>query len=206
MTSSLASVAGLKARVVAPRRAMNVVARASDEPAAAPEKAFSAKDMYGICSPTGYFDPADMLQGKDEKTIRRYREAELTHGRVSMLAVVGVIAGEKVEGIEGITGPAVHHFEQLPGGLQPLLLAALGFLEFGRAKKGWISPADGGYWELKKEYEMGELGFDPLGLYPSSESMQADIKNKELNNGRLAMMAIFGIVVQELKTGEAIFN
>ena len=89
-SSSIASVAGLKARVVAPRRAMNVIARAADEPApsattteeAPPApKAFSAKDMYGVSAPFGFFDPADMLQGKDENTIRRYREAEITHGK-----------------------------------------------------------------------------------------------------------------------------
>jgi hypothetical protein len=29
--------------------------------------------------------------------LRRYREAELTHGRVAMLATVGIVVGEKVE-------------------------------------------------------------------------------------------------------------
>ena len=30
--------------------------------------------------------------------MKRFREAELTHGRVSMLAFVGFLVGEKVEG------------------------------------------------------------------------------------------------------------
>ena len=34
----------------------------------------------------GEFDPAGFLEGKSELEVYRYREAELTHGRVSMLA------------------------------------------------------------------------------------------------------------------------
>ena len=130
----------------------------------------------------------------------------LPDGRVAMLACVGVFVGEHVEGLEGITGPAVYHFEQLPGVLKPALLGGLGFFEYGRAKKGWVSPADGGYWELRKDYNPGELGFDPLGLYPTNEKMQDEIKTKELNNGRLAMFAIAGMVGQELATGQPIWN
>ena len=41
--------------------------------------------------------------------------------------------------------------------------------------------------------------FDPLGLKP--KAMQA----KEINNGRLAMIAMAGMVVQELVTGNKLF-
>jgi Chlorophyll A-B binding protein len=43
---------------------------------------------------------------------------------------------------------------------------------------------------LKEDYFPGDLGFDPLGLYPEDPAARANIRNKELNNGRLAMIAI----------------
>ncbi len=38
--------------------------------------------------------------------------------------------------------------------------------------------------------------FDPLGLKPTDEEDLKDMQTKELNNGRLAMIAITGFVVQ----------
>ena len=34
----------------------------------------------------------------------------------------------------------------------------------------------------------GDIGFDPLGLYPSEPEKKLDMKMFELNNGRLAMV------------------
>lgn len=47
--------------------------------------------------------------------------------------------------------------------------------------------------------------FDPLGLYPTNPAAVKTIKTKELNNGRLAMLAVAGIVAQELVTGNKVF-
>ena len=46
-------------------------------------------------------------------------------------------------------------------------------------------------------YFAGNLGFDPLGLYPKEKSGQMDMQLKELKNGRLAMIAITAFAVQE---------
>lgn len=51
----------------------------------------------------------------------------------------------------------------------------------------------------------GDLKFDPLGFKPTEPAAFKLIQTKEINNGRLAMLAIAGIVAQELATGEAIF-
>ena len=59
---------------------------------------FSAQNIAGVVQPTGFFDPLGFAGKADEATVKRYREAELTHGRVAMLATVGFLAGEKVEG------------------------------------------------------------------------------------------------------------
>merc|ERR1719258_591451 len=37
------------------------------------------------------WDPAGFLEGKSELEVNRYREAELTHGRVGMLASLGFL-------------------------------------------------------------------------------------------------------------------
>ena len=47
----------------------------------------------------------------------------------------------------------------------------------------------------------GDLGFDPLGLKPTNDKDLKSIASKELNNGRLAMIGIAGMVAQELVSG-----
>ena len=42
------------------------------------------------------WDPYGFLDGKTELEVNRYRECELTHGRVGMLAAVGFIVQERV--------------------------------------------------------------------------------------------------------------
>merc|ERR1712217_930179 len=51
----------------------------------------------------------------------------------------------------------------------------------------------------------GDQGFDPLGLKPKDEKDFMELQNKELNNGRLAMMAYAGLVGKELLTGVKAF-
>ena len=46
----------------------------------------------GVIGPTGYFDPLGLAAGKDAATLRQYREAEIKHGRVCMLASVGLLS------------------------------------------------------------------------------------------------------------------
>jgi Chlorophyll A-B binding protein len=48
--------------------------------------------------------------------------------------------------------------------------------------------------------------FDPLGLKPSNANELKDMSSKELNNGRLAMIGIAGMVAQELVSGKELFQ
>merc|ERR1711924_496460 len=57
-----------------------------------------------------------------------------------------------------------------------------------------------GFNQLKEDYTPGDLGFDPLGLKPDDEQELFELQTKELNNGRLAMIAIAGFVAAELKS------
>lgn len=47
---------------------------------------------------------------------------------------------------------------------------------------------DGGIAGLRPDYEIGNLNFDPLDFKPVSPKALTNIKTKELNNGRLAMV------------------
>lgn len=55
------------------------------------------------------------------------------------------------------------------------------------------------------EYVLGDLGFDPLGIVGKEEEFTA-YRQKELNNGRLAMIAIIGEWVQELINGKELIE
>ena len=44
---------------------------------------------------------------------------------------------------------------------------------------------------------IGDIGFDPLNAYPSDPQLQRQIQEAELNNGRLAMLAVTGYALAE---------
>jgi len=56
------------------------------------------------------------------------------------------------------------------------------------------------------DYDLGNLYFDPLGLKPSDPEELKVLETKELNNGRLAMIAIAGFTAQELVNNREIFE
>ena len=75
--------------------------------------------------------------------------------------------------------------------------------------KPFVRDADGklgDLWSMPASHEAGDLGFDPLGLKPTNPGELKAMQTKELNNGRLAMLACAGIVTQELVTGQGLFN
>ena len=132
-----------------------------------------------------------------------------------MLAFVGIFFGETLNILfDGkITGPAIYQFQQADE-IFPAFWAAILFLIAlveGRTIIEAYQPIQStlqsstGYAYLDRSYEPGALGFDPLGLAPKNEAALKNLKTKELSNGRLAMLAVLGIVLQELKTGEKIF-
>ena len=55
--------------------------------------------------------------------------------------------------------------------------------------------------EKGKNYIPGDCNFDPLGLLPKERDARFNMQLKEIKNGRLAMMAIFGFVAQEALYG-----
>ena len=67
-------------------------------------------------------------------------------------------------------GAAITHFQQVEakGAIfwEPLVFA-IGLLEAYRVTVGWANPKGTGFNRLDPDYIPGDLGFDPLNLYPS---------------------------------------
>jgi hypothetical protein len=74
----------------------------------------SAENLYGALPPVGFFDPLGLSAGKTDAEIKKFRESELKHGRIAMLAFVGILVGESFNPLfDGkITGPAIYQFQQ----------------------------------------------------------------------------------------------
>ena len=170
----------------------------------------SARDMVGSLPPVGFFDPLGLSNGVDPLDLRKYREAELKHGRVAMLATLGILVGEKFNPLfDGkITGAGIYHFQQADALLPTFWLIVSGFIgvvEGLNIVKGWETLPGRSLATLKDDYVNGDLGFDPLGFKPTDEAKFDTMRTKELQNGRLAMLGIAGIVAQELVTGQPLF-
>ncbi|CAB9514409.1 chloroplastic [Seminavis robusta] len=181
---------------------------------AASASAFSVDTIPGAIAPTGLFDPLGFAAKADEPTLKRYREAELTHGRVAMLATIGFLVGEAVESktylFNGeVTGPAITHLAQVNPVFWILLGAGIAKAETQRAEIGWVEPKNVPFDKpglLRDTYVPGDIGFDPLGLKPEDPEEFFQMQTKELQNGRLAMLAAAGFLAQELVNGKGIIE
>lgn len=177
--------------------------------------------LPGALSPMGEFDPLNFLEDLPVQEIKRYREAEVTHGRVSMLATLGYLVAEKFHPLFNgtVSGAANTHLAQVQE-IAPFffawLVTAIATAEIGRANVGWEEPVkaikknvnvEGKTWlsKLRDNYYPGDIGFDPLGLKPTDPEEFAEMQTKELQNGRLAMLGAIGMIVQEQVTGSPLF-
>merc|ERR1711990_1416533 len=132
-----------------------------------------AKTLPGITDPLGFFDPAGFCseEGVTEGKIRFYREVELKHGRVAMLAALGFPVAEQFHPLFGgsIDVPSYVAFQQTP--LQrfwPLVVFAIAVVE-ANSVFAFENPNIEG-WAIRKEHVAGDYGFDPLGLKPINRS------------------------------------
>ena len=87
---------------------------------------------------------------------------------------------------------------QVPAYFWLPLTLVIGIAESFRVGAGWASPDSTNFYKLKDDYTPGDLGFDPLGICPEDADELAVMQTKELNNGRLAMLAIAIFVIQEV--------
>merc|ERR1712176_688065 len=125
--------------------------------------------------------------------MKAFREAETTHGRVAMLAVVGFLVTEAPFSFHPLfdtasrdIGPAIRHLDEVRAAAPfffEVLALIIGGAELTRALRGWEQPGEFGR-VLKDDYFPGDIGFDPLGLKPDSPEEFAEMSTKELNNGK----------------------
>ena len=180
-----------------------------------PDESKFAFGLPGTLDPLPDFDPLGFAENADLQVMKGWRESETTHGRVAMLAVIGLLVTEQPLEFHPLfqtagkdIGPAIRHLDEVRAAAPfffELLAVAIGAAELGRSLKGWDTPGKDVNKVLRDNYYPGDIGFDPLGLKPDNFEDFSAMSTKELNNGRLAMLAVAGMVAQELINGKEIF-
>jgi len=189
--------------------------KASDLNGWVPDESKFAWGLPGTLDPAEDFDPLGFAENADLTQIKGYREAETTHGRVAMLAVIGFLVTEAPVSFHPLfntagrdIGPAIRHLDEVrvssPFFFEVLALV-IGGAELTRSLIGWETPGNDSDRVLKEDYYPGDIGFDPLGLKPDTFEEFSEMSTKELQHGRLAMLGIAGIVAQEFLNGKEIF-
>lgn len=146
----------------------------------------------------GLIQPPSWEETNGLPTLYWMREAELKHCRIAMLAVPGWIATDL-----GVRFPfAQFSQETIPTGYNAhdilvdqgtmtVMLLIIGFIEFCSAAI-LVDVSKG-----NSDREAGDFGLDPPGLLlGKSKAFVDNMKLKELNNGRIAMLAFGGISTQ----------
>ena len=140
------------------------------------------------------FDPLG-LSTKDEETVRRFRECEIMHGRFAQMAFLGFVVPEKAAqganwGDEYLapSGKALDALVSSPE-LVYLTLGLISALELVRL----IETEPGSRTDAKVE---------SIGWRPENPEEFVRMQVRELQNGRLAMLAFAGEVAQELVNGK----
>mmetsp|Transcript_131421 Transcript_131421/g.185391 ORF Transcript_131421/g.185391 Transcript_131421/m.185391 type:complete len:295 (-) Transcript_131421:349-1233(-) len=149
-----------------------------------------AKEI-GATQPLEFFDPLDLAE--DEEKFRKFRTAEIKHGRVAMMAAAGAVVQHYVK---------LPFLKDVPSGVTALQttkgLLAAGVLF---AACGYVETK---VWKQDEAKEPGNFG-DPAGWSQTGLGAGAyskTMRERELNNGRFAMFAIVGIIAGEVVSGK----
>merc|ERR1719281_512256 len=135
-----------------------------------------AEEMAGVTAPLGFFDPLGFTTDCSLGKLFFYREVELKHGRVAMLASLGVLVAEQFHPLFGgnIDVPSYVAFQETP--LQkfwfavvtaiaiPEMFSVFTFEEVPGANP--MKPDGGAWWHMKTNRLPGDFNWDPLGLKP----------------------------------------
>lgn len=154
------------------------------------------------------FDPLNLA--KNRELLMEYREAEIKHSRLAMLAALGWPMSELYDvKIADLLNrpPVLDATDRVPsvfnGGLEKInpvwwgfclgMTAAIDLYGVNRAR-------------TVEGYSPGDLGWDPLSLYPDDVEGRRNMQLAEIKHGRLAMIAVTAFSVQEYVTGVGIID
>mmetsp|Transcript_22222 Transcript_22222/g.37825 ORF Transcript_22222/g.37825 Transcript_22222/m.37825 type:complete len:213 (-) Transcript_22222:924-1562(-) len=153
--------------------------------------------FVGVTGTSVNFDPVGFTTRAPE-WLPWFREAELKHGRAAMLGAAGMVVPEFVRipgeqfSFDSIPNVIDAH-DKLPESMIQIFMW-ISFLE------AVSFPALANMNSFDRQ--PGDFGFDPLGIYPEDPEKQKEMQLKELKNGRLAMIAVGGMVAGAAITGK----
>ena len=129
----------------------------------------------------------------EEPDIKYLREAELQHSRIAMLSAV-ILPFLDLQNNQ----LAINVMSSQKASSQISWLVYFSFFEMARILSGYENFFQGGkMFKLKTDHTPGNL----FGL----QDISTELQEKELNNGRLAMLGTLGYMTQELVTNHKIF-
>merc|ERR1719405_331251 len=147
----------------------------------------------GAQAPAGFWDPLGLSDGISQEQFDRYREVEQKHGRIAMIATIGYVFPEKIGtfGDLKLSFSEGVKFSDVPNGVQALFkIPALGLLQILLL----IGILETQFPNVNGDYGTGYFG---RSLEEPEKSRKLAI---ELANGRLAMLAIMGLLTQDVVT------
>lgn len=156
------------------------------------------EDELGAMYPLGFYDPWGLSEGVDQEQWDQFRAAELKHGRVSQLGVIGYLttaSGARLPGAVDFSGTQFTDVDYGWAGSKEsgiLMLATwLGICGFLETQ----------VWKQQEGSFPGDFSASsiPVGwISDFSEETKLDLRTKELNQGRAAMMGLFGLMVHDV--------
>lgn len=174
----------------------------------------------GVTLPVGYWDPMGLSADGDEEAFRRRRISEIKNGRVAMIASLGYIIPEYIRWPGEISPSLSLKFQNIPSGLAALYkIPAEGWAQMGTfvaflelfPMRQELHRAPGDYptcgkygipWffvggKHRQTYSVDEN----MDSYRMDPMVNQRSLNAEINNGRLAMWSIAGMVAQNAFLG-----